>query len=181
MTASTVAPAIALDELLRRPDLPHQLNQAREALRAAGYGWLIDQGDAAVTDTHARLRDLVDRNGGAFVPTPVDQHPDWVRLPIFATLADWLAGRARTCIHNPTPRRPQPVHAAAWKPGLVTCNDCIALFLLRRDSPKNRTCDGCGYVIDPGRGEKIWPTVISCGVLSYQVAACADCLYWDTP
>lgn len=177
----TAAPAIALDRLLRHPELPNHLDQARAHLRAAGYGWLLDQGDAAAHETHTHMRDLADHHHGEVIARPVDDHPEWVRLALISTLADWITGKARTCLHSPDPRRPQPVQAAAWKPGVIACRHCTHLFALPADSPKNWTCDCCGHVIDHSRGEKIWATAISCGLFMYQLGACIDCRYWNAP
>lgn len=175
------SPALALDEFLRAPGLPATLDTMRARAKDSGYAWLLDQSDAAARHTQEYLRDLAHTNDGQVLPVPVTAQPDWVRLPLLATLADWIAGKARLCTHSPDPRRPRPVVAAAWKPGLIACKACVHLISLAPRSPKNWTCDGCGTVVDPDNDGRVWAAVASYGMLAYHFGACVGCRYWDEP
>ncbi|MDN5751364.1 MAG: hypothetical protein L0H64_23170, partial [Pseudonocardia sp.] len=90
----------------------------------------------------------------------------------------WAIGTADTCTHQPHPDRPQPVHAAAWRPGLIACSRCPHLLALARHDVRDRTCDGCGHqCAGPDHGDGIRPVMIAAGALSYAVGVCRDC-WW---
>lgn len=168
--------ALAYDELLHHPDLADIVKDAQTRIHAAGYGWLLDQADAATRHTNDILTTAAAAHGNNILNLSLDQHPDWVRLGILDTLARWVTGQAATCVHAPHVMRPQPALAAAWKPGLIVCLACAHLLRLRRGSPKDRTCDGCGTVV-PSTGA-IWSTAASHGGFVYQVGVCEPCRYW---
>ena len=114
------------------------------------------------------------------IPLGPAEHPDWVRLGLISAFMGWILGRSSTCLHNPDPRYPQPIAAAAWKPGLVVCGRCAHLLAIPRNSVKDRTCDGCGRVTTgPENDDGIWPNTIVHGPLVYSLGTCRDCLYWD--
>lgn len=98
---------------------------------------------------------------------------DWVRLGMYDALAEWFFGRAVTCVHQPTPRFPQPMFAAAWKPGLVVCERCVDLLAVT--GVANKTCDGCGHVCEGPPDDGITPVTTFVGSLGYQVGVCERC------
>lgn len=166
--------ALAFDELLCDPDLAPIAAQLRDRVPTA----LLDQCDAAAAHVHANLDTAargwgVDGQVGYTAPSDV---PGWVRLGALTTLAGWLTGRASTCLHAPHPTRPQPLAAAAWKPGLIVCGRCTHLLTLPRRSTADRTCDGCGHVVTGvEHHDGIRPTLIVVGALSYLFGTCRDC------
>jgi hypothetical protein len=100
--------------------------------------------------------------------------PDWMRLGSLDTFLHWVAGEARVCMHAPDPRRPEPVFAAAWKPGLVTCGRCA--FLLKAVGDDDRRCDCCGHLCaGVDAGDPICTTTVWLGALAYQAGVCGDC------
>ncbi|MGC5012969.1 hypothetical protein ACLQ2R_19580 [Streptosporangium sp. DT93] len=171
--------ALALDDLLGHPDLARVVEDARTHTEAAGYGWLLDQAGAATQHTQRILAAIAAEGGGDLLPVTFTQHPDWVRLGLLDSLATWITGQSSTCLHGPDPMRPQPVVAAAWKPGLIVCTACVRLLSLRKGSPKDRTCDGCGTVV-PDTGD-IWANATSYGEFVYRFGVCDGCRYWPVP
>ena len=111
---------------------------------------------------------------GASQPTPLADIDEWLRLGLLDSYCRWADGTARTCLHAPDPRRPQPVWSAAWKPGLIVCTACLALLRLRGEA--DRRCDCCGRVcagIEHNDG--IYTMTVWLGALAYQAGACKDC------
>lgn len=103
--------------------------------------------------------------------TPFRDFPEWVRLGVITALIEWARGDAATCTHHPTMSRPQPVFAAAWKPGLIVCQPCCVLFETPRGSRTDRTCDYCGNVgTDP-----VDPNLARVGLVTWFYGTCADC------
>ncbi|MGH3986732.1 MAG: hypothetical protein ACRDTZ_05370 [Pseudonocardiaceae bacterium] len=80
-------------------------------------------------------------------------------------------------MHAPDMAHPMPVLTAAWKPRLVTCHGCGHLFRFPRNSVSDRTCDGCGTVVDVGT--VIWTGAVGAGALTYLFGVCEDCRFWD--
>jgi hypothetical protein len=158
--------AIAFDEILSRLT-PELLAEIR---RAAPVGF-ADQLDAA---TRAGISAVERCEGKPVLAVPRLAVPDWIRLGLLDTFLRWAAGSARVCMHNPDPRRPEPVFCAAWKPGLVVCGRCTPM--LRAIGDADKTCDCCGHVCggvesdDPIRTVTVW-----LGGLAYQAGMCADC------
>ncbi|MGD9530020.1 MAG: hypothetical protein AB7V44_24950, partial [Pseudonocardia sp.] len=103
---------LVLDDLLRDPPSPER----RAARRRRTPSHLRDQADAAA----ARVRSVAERATARSGGTSTADMPEWLRLGVAATLASWLTGTGSTCRHDPHPSRPQPVIAAAWRPGLLT-------------------------------------------------------------
>lgn len=169
--------ALAMDDILVGPDGPEIV----AALRAAAPGWLVDQVDAAEAQVRSgSLRAAAEMGMSAGVDLPADQHPGWLRLDLCDALVRWVAGQGSTCVHAPAAVRPEPVAAAAWRPGLVVCERCTHLLALPRHSVADRRCDGCGRITTgPENGDGIWPTVVVVGVLTYLFGVCVDCKYWD--
>ena len=115
--------------------------------------------------------------------TPVRHLPttgvdEWLRLGLLDTLIRWLNGDAKTCIHMPDPRTPEPVWSCAWRPGLVVCTYCLHLFKLAGDA--DRVCDCCGRTVTGlENGDGIFTLTVWIGALAYQAGACKDC-YQDS-
>lgn len=172
---------LAFDELIQRPDIADVLMEMRSIVERSGYGWLLDQHDAAARDVYTRTMRITEQLGLDTMNRTPSEHPDWVRLGLLTALVTWCAGKADTCTHNPSPRQPQPVGSAAWKPGLVVCGACIRLLRIPRNSAKDRTCDACGTVVtgDVDKGEGIWPVQIVHGAFVYLAGVCRDCRYWE--
>jgi hypothetical protein len=99
--------------------------------------------------------------------------PEWVRLGMYDVLIRWSEGRALTCSHQPSIDRPQPVYAAAWKPGVVVCGQCQPM--LRVIGLADRTCDGCGHECMGMPDDGILPVSAFTGALAYQVGVCVSC------
>lgn len=167
--------AITLDDLLHHPNLTHIVEDARTHTEAASYSWLHDQAQAAPQHI---LTTITAAGGGDILPLGFNDHPGWVRLGLLDSLTRWVTGKSATCLHNPHAMRPQPVLAAAWKPGLVVCAACPRLLSLRKGSPKDRTCDGCGTVV-PSTGN-IWANATNYGEFVYRFGVCDGCRYWPT-
>ena len=164
--------AVALDDLL--------LGTTPEVL-AALYETCVpvdvrDQRDAAIRDTDLLARALAAMDGNRGHAADHRDIPEWLRLGVLDVLLRWAAGRADTCLHAPDARRGEPVHAAAWRPGLISCTPCSKfVFAQPRGSVADRTCDACGHVDADG---------ILCGFIQfstviYWYGVCDDCR-WET-
>lgn len=168
-------PTLALDALLTDPHFP-QIAAKLEHLIPTSF---LDQVAAAGAHTSV-IRDkvsaLLDADPADSGWLPAAQVPDWIRLAAYDTLARWFAGTIDTCRHNPVPDHPQPVSAAAWKPGLIVCLACTHLLKCRPGSLEERTCDGCGHeCTGPENDDGIWPALTQAGVLLYEYGVCGDC------
>lgn len=168
--------ALALEELMLRDDAATVLRQVRDT----GPAWLLDQLDAATAEI-ARAREAVVASGAARLDsTPVAQVPGWLRLGLLDTLVAWVTGSASTCLHAPDPLHPQPVHSAAWRPGLVVCGHCSHLLALPRRSDADRRCDSCGYITTGVENDDgIFGALITIGPLSYAFGVCRTCRHWQ--
>lgn len=140
------------------------------ALKANVPTGFADQLHAARTEG-VRTAERVLKNPSKWVNT--QSVPDWVRLGMYDALLGWFSGSGTTCMHNPMPGRPEPVVAAAYKPGLVTCGSCTHLLVVRGQA--DRTCDGCGRVCTGTGDDLIRPVIIFVGVLGYMFGVCRDC------
>lgn len=105
----------------------------------------------------------------------VDADPDWTlspvrvaALPLTLRLLMWEAINARPCVHLLS--GPQPVHAVAWRPGLLACTRCSRAFGLPKGSEHDLTCDACGSV-EPS----VTARVIGLGPLVFGLGLCGDC------
>ena len=174
MKRSAAQTAIRLDDLLCRPELA----QLVEKMRARTPKWFSDQYEAAAADTHRGMESLAASYGTTPGHTYPAGLPDWLRLGMLQAVAEWITGAVKTCMHSPDAWRPQPVAAAAWKPGLIVCTPCSFLLSVGHGSVKDRTCDGCGHVCaGPDAGDPIYPSSVSYGPLAYMVGTCGDCRF----
>jgi hypothetical protein len=171
----TAQAALAFDELLLRDDIGELLSALAETL-PTGHA---DQARAAATDTTRGMETIAALLGGTYTDTPPADVPAWVRLGLLTTLTRWAAGQGSTCMHAPTPDRPQPVTAAAWRPDIVACARCTRLFHLRPGSDADRRCDGCGTVTTSVEDDNgIYPAAVQLGQLSYLYGVCRGCKHW---
>lgn len=166
--------AIRLDDLLCRPELA----PLAEKIRARTPRWFADQMTAAARDTVRAADALAESYGttpGRVYPAEL---PALLRLGLLQTVAEWITGEARTCLHNPDARHPQPVAAAAWKPGLIVCPPCGFLLSVGHGTVKDRTCGGCGHVCDGlDHGDPIYPSAVTYGPVTYMVGTCTACRF----
>lgn len=164
--------ALALEQLMTHPRYPELAAKLRALLPAH----IVDQADAAVDETTLftkALSVLLDARSGAVRPEDL---PGWLRLGLLQAWVGFASGQASTCRHSPTASSPQPVFAAAWKPDLVTCGNCVFLFSLRGDSDADATCDSCGHCCaGPAVDDGVYPAMIQLGPLVYQYGTCRDC------
>jgi hypothetical protein len=85
-------------------------------------------------------------------------------------------GKARTCLHNPTPRNGMPVVMSAGKCGLVVCGLCTELVTApSSQTVANLTCDGCGYVAANTAADHLVGGLAKLQGLTYVFAVCALC------
>lgn len=165
----TTSPALALDQYLSQLT-PGDRAAMRKALPVA----LLDQTEAANAD----VDNLVHMVGRSMKSSVADldytQVPEWVRLSVTDTLVGFMTGTVATCMHNPNPNHPQPVFAAAWKPGLITCSACLHLF--RLVGAADRTCDRCGCVRTGKPGDGVHACTLTFGQLVFSYGLCPDCL-----
>ncbi len=157
--------ALTLDALLTITDPAERAaaQQAVDALLEQAPAGLVDQATAASRDVRHRMIDA-----GARLADAADV-PDWLRLQAIEALVVFVAGTGTTCRHNPSPRNPQPIAAAAWKPGLIICG-AACRHLLRLHGDDDRRCDLCGHV-----GDVIYPATVAVGSLVYTAGLCPDC------
>lgn len=166
-----MTPTLALEQLMLHPAYERFIQQARRAAPTA----LVDQLDAADRDAQW-ISHLVTEHAGNFARGggTARDFPAWLRLGLLDTIVQWADGKASTCRHSPSPQRPEPVLAAAWKPGVVSCVLCAHLWATSRAA--NRTCDSCGRLCaGPEHGDGIYPGMVQSGALIYQYGTCADC------
>lgn len=162
---------LVADEVLGDAD-PAVLDLLRQAVPVA----LRDQTEAAADGARRALLAEAAALGVEGEHIPHRDMPEWVRLPLLDTWFRWCTGRGRTCLHEPHPDRPEPVFAAAWRPGLVACAACPHLIQLRRGSAADRTCDRCGRVTaGPEHGDGIHPARVQLGPLLFAYGSCGDC------
>jgi len=163
---STGRAALALDALFTITDPAERAaaQQTLDALLEQAPPGLVDQAAAAGREVRNRMVDA-----GARLSEAADV-PDWLRLQAIEALVGFVAGTARTCRHNPSPRHPRPIVAVAWRPGLVICGgDCRYLLALSGDD--DRRCDLCGHV----DAEGVYPTSVAVGSLVYTAGLCESC------
>ncbi len=130
-----------------------------------------DQLDAARSQSIGLMEHSQNTRAGWVPPNSVDE---WIRLSALDALIGWIDGTARTCLHSPHWRRPEPVFAAAWRPHLVVCAGC--LHLLGVTGVEDHTCDACGRVTDGvDADDPIYTGTVWIGALAYEFGTCTDC------
>lgn len=150
--------------------------QCRDLARVLGPSPYLDQYLAASADAaDALAQTAATWPTSRAVPWRPGDLPAPIWLQLVATVVAWGAEGATVCLHNPHPRRPQPVWAAAWKPGLIVCGSCRHLLRLPRNGPADRTCDLCGHVCPDEDGQRIAGVLVTYGPLTYSWGACPDC------
>ena len=169
MTIRRQPTAVELDDMLAKLT-PELLAQIRPHFPVPGA--YVDQLRAAQAESIAAVEAAENGTARYHPSAGID---DWLRLALLDTLIAWTAGTAKTCLHMPDWRRPEPVWSAAWKPGLVVCSRC--LYLLEVASAQiDRTCDCCGHVTaGVDAGDPIYPTTVWFGQLAYSAGACHNC------
>jgi hypothetical protein len=132
---------------------------------------LLDQTSAAQRDGLTANEAVMGRSARMVPAAEVD---DWLRLGALDTLCAWFAGEARTCMHAPELRRPQPVWSCAWKPRLIVCGKCVRLLAAPRST--DAVCDCCGHMCGGvDAGDPITPVAVMVGPLTYQAGVCPAC------
>ena len=167
------APVLVLEKLMLDPRFPDVVRHVRETAPAHQR----DQADAAVNDATARLLQVAqlvsDEPAQAIWPGDI---PGWLRLSALDAFVGFLSGTASTCRHTPQASNPEPVYAAAWKPGLITCSHCLHLFGVGRGSAADRTCDSCGRICGGiQEDDPITPGMVQVSVVVLQFGTCGDC------
>ena len=150
--------------------IPEAVAALREASERQAPEWV-----AQVDHVAEWLNERLPHGPEGFNPGQWQQMPPWVRLQLLDTWLTWSTGKARTCVHVPVVERPQPVFAALWAPGLVSCGPC-SQYLLRLTGEADRTCDGCGRVVEGlEAGDGIHPCGVMFGPLLLFWGACGEC------
>jgi tetratricopeptide (TPR) repeat protein len=175
--SKSVPPNIAelaqhLDSIMSQAEVGERL----AAARAAAPDWLVEYFDSA---TRAAASQWMAAEADGLVATPIPPHgwPEWLRIKILETLMAWGTGVGATCMHAPSQTRPEPVFAAAWKPGLVVCPKCTHLLSVPggKGSREDNTCDGCGHVAKGTGDDVIRWAAVPVGPLTYALGVCSSC------
>lgn len=167
-TPETEKLAVALDDVLTDP----------ESVRAI-YAYMNHPAVKPLIDTPGRRQQLATTEatiaamGDAQGAASADEVPMWVRLGTLSAVSAWVADQARTCLHDPRADGPVPGLAAAWKPGLVVCPQCLHMLATGGGVEEYR-CDGCGRISLPEDGG-VRVASLSTGALTYRFGACPDC------
>jgi hypothetical protein len=108
-------------------------------------------------------------------------NPPWVRRPMFEAMITWVIGLGKVCVHNPSSRRPQPVYAAMWRPGVVVCAHCTPLLSMpgRGLSVQDRTCPGCKRITGGPDSDELHLHGVQSSVMTFAFTVCTACRYWD--
>lgn len=93
---------------------------------------------------------------------------DWHRAVLDRHNTAVRDGRGLSCPHS---GQPQPLFAAAWRPGRTACGPCAVTMLLPVDDVENWTCDRCSQHL-PG---KIAPSALQSGWFIIFVGLCPGC------
>lgn len=163
---------LAMEELILDPRYAEMAHACQQLLPTA----VRDQHAAA--NLHARrVGDQIGKHLESTMLTPeAHQIPGWLRLGLIEAWVGHCSGSASTCRHMPSIDSPQPVTAAAWRPGLIVCVYCVFLLMPVSGSVMDKTCDGCGHICEGvDRNDPIHPSTISFGSLIYQFGICGDC------
>ena len=139
-----------------------------------------DQFSAAAAAARSNSENLYGKKY-PLMSSPSSEVPAWARLSALDALGAFVGGSAHTCSHKLDPRRPQPILAAAWMPGLVTCAACTDFFA-GIDDEADATCDGCGHLCTGTEvGDGIRPMSLTLGYLTFMLGLCERCyLEWPS-
>lgn len=164
------SPAEVLDELLAA-----MTPQDAAALRTTVPVDLRDQLDAASAEISRSVALVGAHLGAEPIGLPAwAALPAWLRLSISDTLISFAAGTGSTCMHGPHLGRAEPLYAAIWKPGLVTCVSCSHLLALG-SGPAAHTCDGCGRVCPATHEDGVRLVALAVGPVLFVTGTCSDC------
>mgnify|MGYP001558744864 CR=1 FL=1 len=155
LAAATPADYHALRGLLTEDTPPATLDRERAAARHA---------------RHAAPRTLHPGDEPTRVGVAPAGLPGWLLAAKVDAYTRYAAGRAATCVHDPGPSRPQPVAAAAWRSGFVSCLPCVGRHFVLHGA-KKYGCDGCGRV-DP---DEIRAGRVVYGPMVFMFGVCRDC------
>lgn len=162
--------AEVLDELLAA-----MTPEVAAALRTTIPVDLRDQLDAASCEISQTLALVGAHLGAEPIGLPAwVALPAWLRLSVTDTLVGFAAGTGSTCMHAPHLGRAEPLHAAVWKPDLVTCMSCSHLLALG-GGPAAHTCDGCGRVCPPTHEDGVRLVALAVGPVLFVTGCCPDC------
>lgn len=170
----------ALDRLITDPHDHEEL----KVLRAEVPQWLSDQIEAAIVDAARQAtRGIAIGRAINTRALAARDHAVWVRHGALETLVLWIGGKAATCVHSPSPRRAQPIYAAAWRPRLVVCGQCTALLAKPHWRDAEHYCEGCTYEgtspLDLTTAERPRLSGVQFGVLTYSFGTCPAHRYWE--
>ncbi|SFO34899.1 hypothetical protein SAMN05216207_104635 [Pseudonocardia ammonioxydans] len=176
-TDPTGPAALAFDRLLTEapPDVLAAIAVLGADLLPPG---LADQVEAATAEQAESMTLAAGALDGERVAVDPRSVPAWARLGLADAFARWALCTGETCLHAPTPVRPGPVVAAAWRPGLVVCRQCTHLLALRPRSDADMRCDGCGRVTGGVEvGDGLRQVALQAGPLLYMAGACGECMW----
>lgn len=168
------SPTLLLEALMLDP----QYDAIVQRLRAATPTAAVDQADAATTDALNTMTAMAEHLGADGVNGALPRDvPAWLRLGVLDAFVGYLSGRADTCRHNPSASSPSPVFAAAWRPGVLSCQACCGfVFRLPTNSDQDAMCDSCGHrCAGVEADDPIYPSLIQLGPLVFQYGTCSDC------
>lgn len=171
----TAQDAIELDELLTSPNATSIV----EGVRARTPKWFQDQQEATAAELARGLDSFAVRTTGSRAQQlPIAAIPAWFRLSLFDEMTRWTSGAGETCQHSPHPDAPQPIFAAAWRPGLMVCTACLFLLSPPAGSVASRRCDGCGHVVTgPDDDDLITTRTVHLGQLIFSAGTCDRCAW----
>lgn len=151
--------AVAADRLLHDPNLRDVLDGMRKHIDESDP--YTEQLIAAAYEANALLS-----HGNACGSA---ETPAWVRLGAMTALTKWgLREETRLCSHQPHHMRPEPVFAAAFTPGSVTCKRCVGLLF---DGADRHLCNGCGT----RREQECYIGTLQIAALTWLFHLCAEC------
>ncbi len=163
---------LALEKLVTDPRFP----QIAAALAKELPAHIADQFDAAETQVADGFNLIGELMGGPPTCVTVGDMAGWLRLEVLSRINALVSGTVDTCLHSPSPLRPEPLFAAACKPNLITCHRCIHLLNNPPGGKADNTCDGCGHVCaGPVVDDGIHPCVSRYGLLTFTYGVCGNC------
>ncbi|MER7280488.1 hypothetical protein ABT369_39225 [Dactylosporangium sp. NPDC000244] len=163
---------LAMEQLFLHPDFPKLAEHVHKLLPVDA----ADQHGAANRHTRELASAIGDHLNSTRIEGGPDAVPGWLRLGVIEAWIGHCSGTADTCRHSPAIGSPQPVLAAAWRPGVIVCGRCTHLLPPVRNSVQDRTCDGCGHeCAGVDADDPIYPSVVQLGSLIFQFGMCDSC------